>query len=537
MSHRRCARLLGALLATGALVVSGLAAPNSVAVATPVPAGGAGPAAFDLSVPEVAPGEAAVGPGARGEAFGLAAGGPRRSRVLVRKDPGVTAPDARRTVQRVQVVHDRATGVLSATADFAQAPTAAANSVLVVYVGEWDGDSCLGRAALAAAAHGGAADGAAVLGETQVDVRRSLAGARLTVRTASAAPAIRAADWECTWVQLRHPSEPTTLWQAFFPRDLVEGFTIAPGVPVQGSYAGKPTRVRIDVRNGTRTDATGVRIRAAGTGLRIARPTRSLGTVRSRSTVYGVTFPVRLTGAKQRRLTFTVTAEGNTYRRSIVIARKPRPTRPASLGGRYFWGHRPVSTTVGWDLRAVWFLDARWVHLGFPRNGVRPRCTRVTQRCKRYTYDRSTGTVRFGGGAAKVTSEGFTHRRTRYYPTTLARKGQRFKLELIRNDFRGQCGISCVTWTEWLSMDRKGRFVLSRQTLGSIGAPGVGTIWAGMPPDQRGRYRVIAPGRLELAFADGTRQRRTFAIQHDVRGRPSPAGAGVVFGDRNFYLD
>ena len=43
-------------------------------------------------------------------------------------------------------------------------------------------------------------------------------------------------------------------------------------------------------------------------------------------------------------------------------------------------------------------------------------------------------------------------------------------------------------------------------------------------------------GIVELRYANGKKERMSIAIEHDVRGKPSPAGAGVVLGLTNFYF-
>lgn len=465
-----------------------------------------------------------------------------RRAVLRRTTEGSAPPSDRQRLTRVQVEQDLRAGRLVARATFAAAPSEAAQSVVVVYLGTWDGSSCVSDAAvLASGFETSGQDAAGQLGDgTALGVKRSRSGATVTIRSTNLAARVKAAAWECSFATLRSP-DATADYQGLYAEELVPAYApqlqIDAGEPVQGAYAGKWTSLRLEVFNASQSPATGVRLKASGTGLKIRKPARSLGTIDNRSTEYGITYAVRLKGAKSRPLTFTATTGGRKFTQRVLIARKPKPTRYASLNGRYFWGHLPASTDVGWDLRAIWFLDGRWAYIGFPPKGKQPRCAKESKRCQRYTYQRGSGTARIGGKTVRIDSEGFDYAGATFYPTTLARKGQKYDVQLIRNDFVGTCGIGCTTWTEWLSMDRKGRFVLSRQTIGSIGAPGVGSIWAGMPPDERGRYRVLGRGRVQLTFANGDREQHLLAVDHDVRNVPSPAGAGLILGDRNFYLD
>lgn len=468
-----------------------------------------------------------------------AAAATSRRVVLDEWDTSATPPSDRRRLRQVTVTQDLSSGRLSAVARFAAVPTEAQESVLEVYVGRWSGDSCVMDAAMLAAAWTpGETNG--VWDESALGVTRSRSGADLTLRSTTSAGRIRTADWTCAFARLRSP-DAATIYQNSFAASLEDQHAprleIRAGEPIQGARAGKRVDLRVEVRNASQSDAAGVVLRASGKGLAISRPRRDLGLIADRTTRYGITFSVKLKGAKSRTLTFRASTGGRTFTRRITIVRTPKPRTFPSLAGRYFWGHGPTSSSQGWDNRAVWFLDRRWVHLGFPKNGVEPTCRSTSRKCQRYRYDKRAGKVTFGGRSARVSTAGFRHRGVQYYATTPAARGQRFAVSLLRNDFEGFCGIACTTWTEWLVMTKQGRFVLTRQTIGSIGAPGVGTIWSSVGPGDKGRYQVISPGRVELRFADGTRQRHRLVIEYDAAGRPNAAVAGLVLGERNFYWD
>ena len=94
--------------------------------------------------------------------------------------------------------------------------------------------------------------------------------------------------------------------------------------------------------------------------------------------------------------------------------------------------------------------------------------------------------------------------------------------------------ISCTSWTDRLSLAKNGRFVWAHTSIGSW--PGLGSYWSSAPPDKRGTYKVVKKGVVELRYANGKKKRMTIAIDHDVRGKASPAGAGVILGLTNFYF-
>ena len=79
----------------------------------------------------------------------------------------------------------------------------------------------------------------------------------------------------------------------------------------------------------------------------------------------------------------------------------------------------------------------------------------------------------------------------------------------------------------------QGRFVEGGYAVGSW--PGLGSTWATAPADERGTYKVVRTGVIELSYADGTKERHVIGIQHDPQGKPNPAVAGVLLGDKNFY--
>lgn len=458
------------------------------------------------------------------------------------------SPTAAQRVTRVVATQDLVAQRLKATVTFAAAPTAAAKSLAVVVLGVWDGSACLPRAVLGVSSQpGGDAMGQFMTGRGETGgtfgVARGGSGTTVTL-TSSAAGTFRSTKYACAYATVGSTADGS-LYQSFYAENLTETYkpklAVTGGEPVQGARAGKWTTLRLDVRNSGRGAATNVKIRAKGSGMTIKKAARNLGKIDGRSTEYGVVYKVKLKGAKSRKLTFTVTAAGG-YKttKSFTIAREPAPKKYKSLSGRFFWGFLPsnMSSSSGWDNTTMRFLNSRWVYIGDAK-GRTPKCSKTTKSCKRYTYDARRGVAKIGSQKFKVTTKGFSYRvakgeqKSSFSPATLAKKGTRIKADLVHQNWSGFCMLTCTSWTERLTMSKNGRFVWGRLSVGSW--PGIGSSWSSAPPDKRGTYKVVKKGVVEMKYANGKKKRFTIAIDHDIRGKASPAGAGVLLGTTNFY--
>ena len=533
------------------------------AAAAPLPAASDGglvvapPAPAVRASGERASGERASSGGAAAGAAGAAGGGTvaaswadgllQRS-VTVADVMESTSPSAAQRVTRAVATQDLVAQRLKTTITFAAAPTAAASTQVFVWFGVWNGSSCSARSALAVLSRpGGATEGARLSGGKVTGsfaVARSGSGTSITL-TSAASSAFRSADLECAWVDVRS-ADGATSYQRFYPEALTETYKpalkIEGGEPVKGARAGKWATLRLDVRNTGRGPAKNVKISAKGASMTIKKKSRKLGTIDKRSSEYGVVYKVKLKGAKSRKITFTVTADGG-YKatKSFTVARKPAPKKYKSLSGRFFWGYQPttLSSSSGWDVTTMRFLDRRWVYIGDAK-GRTPKCRKVTKACKKYSYDARRGVAKIGKQKFKVTTYGFSYRvakgddKSVFSPATLAKKGMKIKADLIHQDWSGFCMISCTSWTDRLSLAKNGRFVWAHTSIGSW--PGLGSYWSSAPPDKRGTYKVVKKGVVELRYANGKKKRMTIAIDHDVRGKASPAGAGVILGLTNFYF-
>lgn len=532
------------MLVSAALAVSLLGAPPAAAA----PPLGEAPTGRVATAPVSAAPLAAAAPA------GLATAAPAG---LVRRTATVSdvrtnaSPTAAQRVSRVTVTQDVANSRLTMTATFAGTPSASASASVFVSVGVWDGSRCSPRTIMGGSSYrtgnntaSGAHINAAGAVTSSYQVTRTLKGSTLTVTSGKAA-VFRTSAWECAWATVLDESNGNT-FQDFYAERLAEvhapALSVSGGAPVQGARAGKWLTMRLDVRNAGRGPAKNVRITAKGSGMTIKKASRSLGTIDDRSTEYGVTYKVRLKGAKSRKIRFTVTADGG-YRatKTFTIAREPAPKRYSSLAGRYFWGFLPASANAssGWDNTAMYFQDRRWVYVG-DTDRVRT-CRTTTKTCKRYTYDARRGIAKIGSQKFKVTTKGFSYRvakgeaRSSFAPATLAKKGTRIKADLIHQNWSGYCLLTCTAWTDRITLAKNGRFVTGRLSVGSW--PGIGASWASAPKDKRGTYRVVSKGVVELRYANGRKKRMTLAIDHDVRGKASAAGAGIILGTKNYYLD
>lgn len=457
----------------------------------------------------------------------------------------VPAPAGQQQIVRADVSQDLVGQRLRATVALT-ADDAAADPLVVVYFGEVAGGSCESRVAIAARAR--AAESLGQFADNSAfAVTRTRSGNVLTL-VSQARSTFRTAEYDCAFAAIPHHSnpqgQPNQVMQAqyltthFTPKLAITGA----GESLQAARQGRWVSMRLEVRNSGRGTAANTRVTLAGKGLKISPRSRTVGTIKGRSTAYGQTFKVRVAkGTKARRLTVTATANGVRTARAFTIGVAPKPAKPRSLSGRYYWGFATTSAadSQGWDTQVIWFLNKRWAHIGAPRNGVVPKCRRATKACKKYTYNRRTGVVRMAGRKAKVTTYGFTYtapkdKRRFYEPVTFPKKNQRFATSLINNDWSGNCLLTCTATVSNLTLDRRGRFLRGSFSVGSW--PGLGSSWASIPPDQRGSYRVISRGRVELRYANGKVERTRMALSHNALNRPS-ASSGIILGTKNYYHD
>lgn len=528
-------RLAAAGIAALALVLSPLPALAQTDDVVPPPPAISGQPTTDTAPPARAP---------ERYADGLRS---QKVRLTERLDTGTTPPPQQQ-ITRVDLTRNLVDRKLTAKVTFAAAPTAALDSFVFVFIGAWSGNTCTPGAAIAAAAASTPADGGfygsdGMIAENMTTTR-SRSGNVLTI-TGGPHDKIRSAAWNCAYALNQSGVEGATPYTGFYADDLTN--TFAPKVKVRmseamyGNYKGKKTKVRVEIDNVGKGDAKNVRVTASGSGLSISKAKRSISTLRKGRSEY-LTFTVALKGSATRTLSVSAVASGGTKTTTKVkIVQKPKPKKYKSLSGRYFWGFMPttLSDYNGWEPRTVWFLNSKWAYTKAAKDGKKPSCTKTTSVCKRYTYNAKTGVAKIGSQKFTVNTEGFTYKagkkdrkKSHFEPITLLSKGAKFATDLKRDDWTGYCMLTCTATSERIAFDKKGRFVWKRSSVGSW--TGIGSSWAIIPPDQRGTYKVISTGRVELRYSDGKKKRYTIGAVRDLRGKTS-VSEGIILGSKNFY--
>lgn len=450
-------------------------------------------------------------------------------------------PNTRR-LARVHVTQDLQAQRVVARATFRATPSAADESLVAVWLGQWDGDSCVSKFSMLGAAVQKSAVAAGVNGNA---LGATNTGVGTMTLTSAPHVAIRSGAWECAFARVLDVNDTNNVLQTGYAVDLEDQKRPVLRVDsdedrVVGARRNKKFTVRVEVRNVSESSAPGTVVRAAGKGLKITNPVRRVGTLEDRSSEY-LKFTVRKKKTKgTRKLTVRATSGSVSAQRSFTVVTPPKPRRPRSIVGRYYWGHETTSLTdsSGWRTHAVHFVNKKFAHLDFAGEGTRTRCARASKQCVRYRWNRATGKVRIGGRTARLTTEGFRMKplgdkqKIWFSPLHLPKKGSRLGLDLTHQNWSGVCMIMCTTWTRFLTMDRRGRFVDTGYSIGSW--PGLGSSWSTVSPEEKGTYRFIRKGLVELRYANGTVKRRMFGVNLDLLGRPDPS-VGVMLGDVPYY--
>ncbi len=452
--------------------------------------------------------------------------------------------------QRVISAHVTQTqaGSVKVVYRLAAAPSAASPVRIDLLLGRWnDNGSCIANFELRAIPHDSARAGfgSDSTWKNTYAAKLTRSGATVTAETPKAS-AIKNAKWDCAWLYtgVEDSGGQLTIGQSFYAVDLSRSELSIRGIdnPIRAIAQGKWLDIRLDVHNSGDAPATGTKVTLKGKKLKLKPKNRNVGTVDRRSTSYGVKFRVKLNGKKKQKLTITASAaNGAKATRTMTIHRLPKATKYKSLAGKYFWGFATTSLTdySGWDTNTVYFANKRFVHVGFPKGGKLPKCTKKSKTCKRYKYNAKKGQVKIGKKRFKINSRGFSANvpgdgKKRFYsPLTLPKKGAKFKVDLTNKDWSGYCLLSCTATTQMLAFKKNGSFIKGSYSIGSW--PGLGSSWAVIPPDKRGTYKMIGKGRIELRYADGTKKRMVVGVQQDEREKPSARYEGVVLGDTNFY--
>jgi hypothetical protein len=249
-----------------------------------------------------------------------------------------------------------------------------------------------------------------------------------------------------------------------------------------------------------------------------------------------------VTGGKGAKATGIVTLEAWKKPPKKKGKKGKAPPATAPLAEKIFYAYRTEvsesATLIGYA-----FLDDEWAYHGIPSEGL-PSCTSATvngakdgpEGCVKYRFDPTTGSVKIGSVTGKLNPGGDLEiEGETYSATSIPPAGTRLQLEQEYIGYSGLCGLitGCTTWHEHLILTSGGEFVLSRESLSTLGGTGPGQtfIAAGSyPPDQHGTYAVEKGARIKLTFADGSVQTKTFAYFLNQEGKPDPATEGVLLG-------
>ena len=298
--------------------------------------------------------------------------------------------------------------------------------------------------------------------------------------------------------------------------------------------------------------------KARGLSVSKVKALKALDPAKSRT----VTLKVKLSKQAKTSTTMKVTVKAGKLKQSSSVLLKigkakklaPKPTTPQAkkspIVGTYWW-RTVTQIDYAWDNRALYFVDGAAVYSGFPAGGLPATCTTPPQSpedefdtregCLPYTFDEQSGAVTIGDKAGTFTGGKLTIDGEEYIPLQIPEAGARFAFNEHRHfSFSGMCGMifGCTTTQQYLSMAADGQFIWTRQSLTTAGDPGLGpwTAVGSYPPDQRGTYEVLAGGKIQLSYADGTVKVETFAVDTNRTTRqPDPLGEGVLIGEDNFY--
>jgi hypothetical protein len=480
---------------------------------------------------------------------------------------------ASRDVTGVQASYDDASGAIGFQVTLAATPSGGDGSLVAAAVGtKQPNGSCTSPWGIVGATVAGANptwlrnDGSGTVASGTATP--SLNGATLGLSASD--PSLAGQSWNCILVAISDPTG-TTIYDGAGPFDIAAAPTPPPQpapnpqpapqpkpAPKRAQLAvdvtGIPTtirrnrwmRLKVAVANPGSASARRVRLAFGSARGLSARPrSRTFKLIRagSRSTA---TVRVKLTGRARKTTRVAVRASaGKLVARQTLALRigsLPKPAKRATggLAGRYFW--RTVTRVdYAWENHGIAFLDGRWAYRELPKGGL-PTCTKVTDQCVNYTYDKATGTVTLGGQQGhfdKATGK-LTIGSDDYDPLAIPAPGTRYDVSLVNRGFSGLCGliVGCTTWTDYLTLRGDGQFALSSQSLTSMGGSGTPFTYGwSAPPDQHGTYEVQAGGRIKLAFANGSVSVRTIGIGIGKDGKPDAAGVGLLLDDVNFYKD
>jgi len=226
--------------------------------------------------------------------------------------------------------------------------------------------------------------------------------------------------------------------------------------------------------------------------------------------------------------------------------KEPAPPATPPLAEKIFYAYK-TEVSESAKLIGYAFIDGEWAYHGIPAEGL-PNCTAATgdgakegaEGCVKYTYEPTSGAVKIGSVSGKLNSGGELEiDGETYSATSVPPAGTKLQVEQEYIGYSGLCGLiaGCTTWHEHVILSSNGEFVLSRESLTTLGGSGPGETFVAAgsyPPDQHGTYAVEKGARIKLSFADGTTKTKTFAYFLNKEGKPDPPYAGILLGAEYF---
>ncbi|NLF04670.1 MAG: hypothetical protein GX593_06680 [Actinomycetales bacterium] len=367
-------------------------------------------------------------------------------------------PDAQ-SIDDINVLQDVKRKTITITAAYDAPPTAAQNTDLLVWFGNWDAkeEYCHWEMAVLGRAHSTSSTAVAEYkgGKSAGTAKRALSGSTLTLTLTGGAAAN--AGYGCLYADffdtvLDANGNPVSLGYSY-SKDFTAEWEKAPEFDFYSSdlhpaYPGKWNKVRIVVDNEGNKTAKNVKLKLAGKKMKFKKKTIKVGTIKAgkSKTVYA---RVKLSGKKTQKLSFRATAtDGWTAKSSTKVGYRPKPKKVKSLVGKSYWGAWTGTGSQNiWQVEGMTFVNSKWVYLGVPTKGGIPKCSSKVKECKKYSYSAKKGTLKIGKLRAKVNSEGIKVTKVRkkgdhklfYSPLKSLKKGSKINAKLQYTDGSGPC--------------------------------------------------------------------------------------------------
>ncbi|SNS67896.1 hypothetical protein SAMN06309944_1291 [Micrococcales bacterium KH10] len=445
-------------------------------------------------------------------------------------------------VTGIEVSQNVAQSTVTSKVTYAAAVPAADTTDIQIYFGKVSAtDSC--QASFAMAGRPGPRwSHAAFLPSTTVTSSIAVSGATATV-TARGNARLGSTAWDCAYaVTVKDETSYQTSGWVRLRENTVEVPELSVGAPATVSAKGKKwVKVQISVYNSSRDPVQNVTVKLSGTKLKFKKKSIKIASLAGRKSVKR-TVKVQLKGKKTRTISVKASAPGaiNDAAKTKVLRYK-KSTKLKTLRGQYFWG-ADSSLDDAWQPRGVHFVDSKRVYVGLRTKGLPKKACKPKKNCYRYKYNPRTGKVSFGKFSGTVDSKSLLVKEkggsSKYYSRiSFPKKGKKFKVSLHHQGANG-CGYgygkTCYTYTWYLTLGKNGKFSEGRQGTTSWGIP-TDNWFVGGSNDEKGTYKVLSRGRVQLRYANGTKKTVTLGVFMDDREKASPRFEGILLGGTKYY--